>query len=111
MRIHSAVGPGLLESVYEACIEHELLAESVGVERQVAIPVRYKGVVIQAGYRLDLLIGGNVVVEVKAVEKLMPIHHAQVLSYLRLGGYKLGLLLNFNTVHMRDGIKRVVNAL
>ena len=111
MRIHTALGPGLLESVYEACVEYELLTERLAVERQVAIPVRYKGVTMQAGYRLDLLIAGKVVVEVKAVENLLPIHRAQVLSYLRLGGYKLGLLLNFNTVHMRDGIKRVVNGL
>ena len=111
LRIHTTLGPGLLESVYEACVEYELLTERLAVEKQVAIPVRYKGVTMQAAYRLDLLIAGKVVVEVKALENLLPIHRAQVLSYLRLGGYKLGLLLNFNTVHMRDGIKRVVNGL
>ena len=111
IKVHSALGPGLLETAYEGCLEHELSLRSLTVKTQVPIPVRYKGVSIDVGYRIDLLIGEKVVIELKAVEKLLPIHASQLLTHLRLGSYKLGLLLNFNTVHMRDGIKRVVNGL
>lgn len=111
MKVHTALGSGLLESVYEACLEHELSKQGLDVKKQLPMPVRYEGVSLDIGYRLDLLVGGKVVVEVKAVEKLLPLHGAQLLTYLKLGGYKLGLLLNFNAVHMRDGIKRVVNSL
>jgi GxxExxY protein len=109
--VHKALGPGLLESAYEACLAHELSLRNAAVERQVSLPVIYKGVRIEAGYRLDLLINKKVVVEVKAVEHVLPVHASQLLSYLRLGGYRLGLLLNFNVALMRDGIKRVVNEL
>jgi len=111
IKVHSALGPGLLETAYEGCLEHELLLRGLTARTQVPIPVRYKGASIDVGYRIDLLIDEKVVVELKAVEKLLPIHASQLLTYLRLGGYKLGLVLNFNTVHMRDGIKRVVNGL
>ncbi|HKA44277.1 MAG TPA: GxxExxY protein [Burkholderiales bacterium] len=111
MRVHTALGPGLLEGAYEACLEHELSKRKRSVRRQLPIPLRYDGVLIDVGYRIDLLVDSSIVVEVKAIEKLLPVHRAQLLSYLRFGGYKLGLLLNFNTVHMRDGIRRVVNGL
>ena len=111
MKVHSALGPGLLESAYEACLEYELTRRGVAVNTQVSMPVRYAGVQLDIGYRLDLLVGDKVVVEIKAVEKLLPLHHAQLLSYLKLGGYKLGLLLNFHALHMREGVKRIVNGL
>lgn len=111
MKVHSAVGPGLLESVYETCLTHELRIRGFDVQRQVALPVEYDGQRIEAGFRLDILVAEKVVVEVKAVERTAPIHTAQILTYLKLGGFKLGYLLNFNVVHMRDGIKRLVNDL
>ncbi len=111
MKVHSAVGPGLLESVYETCLTHELRKQGFDVQRQVSLPVEYDGKRIDAGFRPDILVADKVLVEVKAVERMAPIHTAQILTYLRLSGYKLGYLLNFNVVHMRDGIKRVVNGL
>lgn len=111
MKVHSALGCGLLESAYEACLAHELLKRGLGVERQVALPVRYDGVTVDAGYRIDLLIDKLVIVELKAVEKMLNIHQAQLMSYLKLSGCKLGYLLNFNVVHLKDGIKRMVNGL
>jgi len=108
MRVHSALGPGLLEGAYETCLANDLARLGLKVERQMTLPIEYEGQRIEAGYRLDLLVEGLVVVEVKAVEKLMPIHLAQVVTYLRLGKYSLGYLLNFNVLHMRQGIKRIV---
>jgi GxxExxY protein len=110
MKVHSALGCGLLESVYEVCLAHELTARGLTVARQLAMPIRYEGVALDSGYRLDLLVGASVVVEVKAVERMLPLYQAQLLTYLKLGGYSLGLLLNFNTIHLRDGIRRVVNS-
>jgi GxxExxY protein len=109
IKVHSALGPGLLESVYEACLAHEIAVRGLRVERQVVLPVRYGDVTVEAGLRLDLLVGEGLVVEIKAVESLQPIHAAQLLTYLRLGGFSLGLLLNFNVVHMKSGIKRLAN--
>jgi GxxExxY protein len=109
MKVHTALGCGLLESVYEACLAYELGEMGLQVRRQVVMPIRYKRVVLDAGYRLDLLVAEKVVVEVKAVERMLPLYGAQVLTYLKLGGYRLGMLLNFNTVHFRDGIRRVAN--
>ena len=111
MRVHSALGPGLLESAYEACLLYELEKHGIAVCRQVLIPIRYEALTIDNGYRIDLLIGGSVVVELKAVDAILPVHRSQLLSYLRLGGFKLGYLLNFNVAHMRDGIVRMVNGL
>jgi len=108
MKVHTVLGCGLLENVYEICLAHELAKRGLGVRKQVVMPIRYEGVALDAGYRLDLLIDEKVVVEIKAVEKMLPLYTAQLLTYLKLGGYKLGLLLNFNTVHLRDGIRRVV---
>ncbi len=111
IRVHSALGPGLLESAYEACLLFELDKAGLKTTRQVPVPLRYNEVELDVGYRIDLLVEEIVIVEVKAVEQLLPIHTAQLLSYLRLSGRKLGYLLNFNTVQMRKGIKRVVNNL
>ena len=111
LKVHSALGPGLLESAYQACLAHELIQAGLGVEREVGLPIHYQGNTLDVGYRIDLWINKNVVIEIKAVEKLMPIHSAQLLSYLRLSNCRLGFLLNFNVVHMRDGIKRLVNGL
>jgi len=111
MKVHTALGPGLLESAYEVCLDYELSKRGITVKKQVPIAVRYDGVQLELGYRLDLLVDRKVVVEVKAIEKLLPLHHAPLLSYLKLGGYKLGLLLNFHALHLRDGIKRIVNGI
>lgn len=111
MKVHSALGPGLLEAAYEACLAHELGRRNLDVARQLTLPVEYDGERVDAGFRLDMVVGNLVVVEVKAVEKIAPVHLAQALTYLRLGKFKLGYVLNFNAAHMRDGIKRVVNKL
>ena len=109
MRVHSQLGPGLLESAYEACLFYELIKQRLSVKRQLKMPVRYAELEIEAGYRLDLLVNDCVVIELKAVESCNQLHFAQLLSYLKLGGFRLGYLLNFNVEHMRNGIKRVVN--
>jgi GxxExxY protein len=111
LKVHSAIGPGLLESAYETCLLYELQKRDLSVRRQVVIPFRYEALTIDNGYRIDLLVGDLVVVELKALESILSVHRAQLLSYLRLGGFKLGYLLNFNVVHMRDGIVRIVNGL
>ena len=111
MRIHSALGPGLLESAYETCLLYELEKHGLPARRQVLIPIRYEALTIDNGYRVDLLIGDLVVVELKTVEAILPVHRSQLLSYLRLGGFKLGYLLIFHVAHMRDGIVRMVNGL
>lgn len=108
MRVHTELGPGLLEGAYESCLAHDLERYGLRVERQVTLPIEYGGQRIEAGYRLDLLVQGRVVIEVKAVEKILPIHLAQLVTYLRLGKYSLGYLLNFNVLHMRQGVKRIV---
>ena len=106
--VHRTLGPGLLESVYEICLEHELRKRGLAVGRQVSLPVVYDGAELDAGLRLDLIVGRRVVVELKAVEALLPVHKAQVLTYLKLTGHRLGLLINFNVPLIRDGIKRIV---
>jgi len=108
MKVHSFLGAGLLESAYEACLLHELKKNGMKAASQVALPVAYDGVQLDAGYRIDLLVEDSIIVELKAVEKLTALHHAQVMSYLKLSGKKVGLLINFNTVHLKDGIKRIV---
>lgn len=109
MEVHKAFGPGLLEAAYEACLVHELVNRGFSVERQLRVPVEYKGLKIDCAFRLDLLVEKCVVVEVKAVETLQPIHLAQILTYLRLMGRRVGLLINFNARVLKDGIKRVLN--
>ncbi len=105
--VHRALGPGLLESAYEACLCLELGLRGLGFSSQVALPVDYKGRRVDAGYRLDLVVERKVVVELKAVERLLPVHEAQLLTYLRLGGFPTGLLLNFNVPVLKDGIRRM----
>ena len=105
--VHSRLGPGLLESVYEVCLAHELKKRGLKVERQVTLPVVYDEVRLEAGLRIDLLVGDCVLVELKAVEALLPVHKAQVLTYLKLTGFRLGLLINFNVPLVRDGVTRV----
>ena len=107
LEVHRALGPGLLESAYEACLVWELEAQGLAVARQVAVPVLYKGVRLELGYRVDLLVENAVIVELKAVKALEPIHTAQLLTYLRLSGVRVGLLLNFNAELLKHGIKRV----
>ena len=109
MRVHSALGPGLLESVYEACLACELEKAGLRVRTQVALPIIYRTVKLEAGYRIDLLVEECLVVEVKTAIKIHPVHEAQLLTHLRLSGHRLGLLLNFFVPHMRDGIKRIIN--
>ena len=106
--VHSSLGPGLLESAYEACLAHELTTRGIAFRRQLELPIRFKDEQIDAGYRLDLLVEDLVIVELKAVDKLLPIHEAQLLTYLKLSGRRVGLLLNFNAIQLRDGIKRRV---
>ena len=111
MKVHAAVGAGLLESAYETCLLYELEKQGLAVQRQVVIPLRYEDLMIDNGYRVDLLVEDRVIVELKALETILPVHRAQLLSYLRLGRFKLGYLLNFNVARMRDGIVRLVNGL
>lgn len=111
LTVHRALGPGLLESAYEACLAHELRKLGLPFERQLTLPLVYDGEVIETGYRLDLLVAGLVVVEIKAVDLLVEVHRAQLLSYLKLGGYRLGYILNFNVPLMRKGIIRMANGL
>src|SRR5690606_13928139 len=101
--------PGLLESAYEACLAHELRSRGLGVQRQVALPIMYEGVAVDAGYRIDLLVEEVVVVELKTVARLTPLHDAQLLSYLKLGGHRVGLLINFHVLRLRDGVRRIAN--
>lgn len=109
--IHRTLGPGLLESVYERALEYELRQAGLIVDSQLPVPLVYKEIKFEAGFRLDLLVENKVIVEVKAIETLAPVHFAQTLTYLKLSGHKLGLLLNFNTKLLKDGIHRLANNL
>jgi GxxExxY protein len=109
IKVHANLGPGLLESAYRTCLAYELEMAHLSVRQEVAVPIRYGNIAIQNGYRLDLLVAERVVVELKAQDAITPVHRAQLLSYLRLGGYKLGYLLNFNVTNVRSGIARLVN--
>jgi len=108
IEVHRALGPGLLESAYEACLFYELTQQGIPTRQQVQLPVVYKGVHLDCGYRIDLLVDNSVVVEIKAVDRLEPIHEAQLLTYLRLSGVWLGLLINFNVPVLKNGIRRLV---
>lgn len=108
IEVHRALGPGLLESAYESCLAHELLLRGIPFERQKAIAVVYKGHTVDCGYRADLIVAKAVVVELKAVDRLAPIHEAQLFSHMRLTNVRVGLLINFNVIVLRDGIKRRV---
>ena len=109
MRVHSELGPGLLESTYQACLQYELREKGIRSEAQVGLPVVYRGAKLELGYRMDLLVENLVIVEIKSVEGISPVHQAQVISYLKLSGRSIGLLINFNVVHLKDVIKRFVN--
>jgi GxxExxY protein len=106
IEVHKALGPGLLESAYEECLCRELAVRSIPFERQRPLPVEYKGIRLNCGYRLDLLVAKNVVVEIKPATSIEPVHEAQLLTYLKLGGWKIGLLINFNVPILKDGIRR-----
>ena len=108
IEVHKRLGPGLLESAYEECLLHELRLRNLRVDRQLGIPVVYKEVQLDCGYRLDLLVEGRVVVELKSIEGLAPIHEAIILTYLRLSGHKIGLLINFNVTALKDGVRRFI---
>lgn len=108
LEVHRALGPGLLESAYEQCLARELSLAGIPFELQVPLPVEYKGVHLDCGYRLDVVVDGRVVVELKAAEKIAPIHEAQLLTYMKLAGIKVGLLINFNVPVLKEGIKRLV---
>jgi GxxExxY protein len=111
IEVHRTLGPGLLESAYEECTSYELTQEDLRIRRQVPLPVIYKGVSLDCGYRMDLLVEDLVVVEFKTVEALLPVHQAQLLSYLKLSGKPVGLLINFHVPVLKDGLKRIVNHL
>ena len=108
IEVHKHLGPGLLESSYEQCLAHELTLRGLTVERQVAVPLWYKGIELEAAYRIDLLVNGAVIVEVKAVERLHPIVTAQVLTYMKLSNISIGLIFNFHSALLREGIQRLV---
>ena len=111
MAVHRELGPGMLESAYEACLAYELIQRGFKTERQKELPLKYRDITLECGYRLDLLVEDSVIVEVKALDALHPVHEAQVLSYLRLSGCQVGLLINFNVKMFKTGIRRVVNRL
>lgn len=111
IRVHRELGPGLLESTYEACLSYELTEAGLVLERQVTLPVRYRGVNLDCGYRIDLLVEKVIIVELKAVDRLEPIHEAQLLSYLKLSGCNVGLLINFNVKMLRNGIRRMIHGI
>lgn len=108
IEVHRALGPGLLESTYEQCLARELSMQNISFELQSALPVLYKGLRLDCGYRVDLLIEKQLIIELKTVEKLLPIHEAQILTYMKLANISIGLLINFNAVLLKDGIKRFV---
>ena len=109
IEVHTELGPGLLESTYESCLKHELSLRNLSVLNQVILPVTYKGNVIDNGYRIDLLVEDQIIVELKTVEQFSPLHQAQLLSYLKMSNRKLGLLINFNVPRLKHGIKRIIN--
>ncbi len=111
IEVHRALGPGLLESVYQKCLAHELVLKELAFREEVPLPVHYKSMEFEAAFRLDLLVSDKVIVELKTVENVLPVHEAQLLSYLRLSQLKLGLLINFNVPTLRSGIRRIVNKL
>ena len=109
IEVHKVLGPGLLESAYQACTAFELVEEGLKVDQQKPLPVEYKGMHLDAGYRLDMVVNDSVIVEFKSIDSLAPIHEAQLLSYLRLSGLKVGLLINYNVKYLKYGIRRIVN--
>ena len=110
MRVHSRLGPGLLESTYEACLFYELHKRGLRADRQVELPVTYDEVTLDCGYRIDVFVEDCVIVELKAVQEMIPLFQAQLLTYLKLAGKPVGLLINFNVLHLKDGIKRMIHS-
>jgi len=108
IEVHRALGPGLLESAYEECLCRELSLRQLPFQRQLEVPLNYKDAMLRCGYRVDVLVSSTVVIELKAVETLLPLHHAQLLTYLKLGGWQVGLLINFNVRVLKDGLHRMV---
>ena len=108
IEVHKRLGPGLLESAYEECLVHELQLRNLRIERQVSVPVVYRETKLECGYRIDLLVESRVIVELKSVEGLAPIHEAIILTYLRLSGHRIGLLINFNVSVLKDGVRRFI---
>jgi GxxExxY protein len=107
-KVHSTLGPGLLESVYETCLDHELRKAGYNTRRQMELPIKYDSITLDAKYRIDLLVHDTIIVEIKAVEELTPLHKAQLMTYMKLSGIRLGLLINFNTTDMKKGIRRIL---
>ena len=108
LEVHKQIGPGLLESAYEQCLAHELSLSNIGFQRQVPLPIKYKNINLDCGYRLDFLVEDNLVVELKSAERILPLYKAQILSYMRLANIPTGLLINFNVILLKDGIRRFV---
>ena len=108
--VHRTLGPGLLESAYEECLCFELKRSEIGFARQVPLPVRYKEVALECGYRIDVVVANEIILEIKAIDRLLPIHEAQILTYLRLSGLKVSLLMNFNAVTLKEGLRRFVHS-
>jgi len=108
IKLHRRLGPGLLESVYEECLCFELQQAGIDFGRQIAVPVVYEGVLLEAGFRADIVVAHELILEIKSVDRLLPVHEAQILTYLRMSGYRIGLLLNFNALRLKDGIRRFV---
>jgi GxxExxY protein len=111
VKVHRELGPGLLESAYQACLAHELRSRAIEVRCEVLLPIRYGGIEVEAGYRMDMLVADCVIVENKSVQSILPVHEAQLLSYLKLSGHRVGFLVNWNVLLIKDGIKRLVNRL
>ena len=108
IKVHRHFGPGLMESIYEACLCHELRRSGIAVARQVSLPIFYDGIRLDNGYRADLIVEETVILEIKSVERLLPLHDSQLLTYLRVSGCRVGLLMNFNCVRLKDGLRRLV---
>jgi len=108
IEVHRELGPGLLENTYKQCLAYELSQAGINFQMEVELPVKYKNVLVSCGYRIDLLIENNLIIELKSVDKIIPIHEAQLLTYMKLSGIKVGLLMNFNEIVLKDGIKRFV---
>jgi GxxExxY protein len=108
IRVHRHLGPGLLESVYEACLCHELVRDGLAIVRQAVVPLMYEGVQLETGFRADIIVERSVILEIKAVEMIIPLHESQMLTYLRLTGCRVGLLMNFNSIMLKDGLRRFV---
>ena len=110
MQVHTALGPGLLEEAYKVCLKHKLQSKGIKVLSEVGLPVSFEGISLDVGFRIDLLVQDVLIVELKSVNQIAPIHKAQLLTYLKLSKLSLGLLLNFNTIHLKDGISRIINS-